>query len=54
VVLRMPHRERHLQVFIGMEAVRVLEVAIAQSPGFAEQRDDFILRRNQVHMAAFV
>ena len=48
-VLVIAHRERDLQVFIGMQAVGVNEMAFAQSAGVAEHAHDFIVSGQQMH-----
>ena len=45
------HGERNLQVFVGMQSAGISEMAVAEGSGFAQQGDDLILCRNQVHVS---
>ena len=44
----MPHGERHLQVFVGVQAVGIFEMSFAQAAGVTQQRDDFVIGWAQV------
>ena len=49
LVLVIPQRQRNLQVFVGVQACGVLEMAVAQSAGVAQQGDHLVLSGNQMH-----
>src|ERR1035437_4020475 len=49
LILVVAHGQRHLQVLVGVQPARILEVAVAQRAGLPQHRDHFFLRRNDVH-----
>ena len=48
-VLVMQHGDGDLEVFVGVHAVGVFEMAFAESAGFAEDADDVIMGGEQIH-----
>ena len=49
LMLVVTHRDLDLEVFVGMHARGVLEMAVAQGAGFPQNGDHFILCGYQVH-----
>ena len=47
--LVITHRERRLHVLVGMQAVRIFKMTVAQSAGLPQQPDHFLLCWHQVH-----
>lgn len=50
-MLIVSHRQRDLEVFIGVEPAGIFEMAVSQGPGLAQKRHNFILSRYQVHVS---
>jgi hypothetical protein len=48
--LKVAKGKRHLKIFIGVHTVRIFEVSIAQSAGFAQHGDYFFIRRYEMHI----
>ncbi len=54
LMLVISHRDRNLEVFVGMQTAGIFEVAVAESAGISKHPDDFILGGNDVHVGAFI
>ena len=48
----MAHGERHLQILIGVQAVGIFKMSLAQAAGLPQQFHDLGLRGNQMHVSA--